>query len=96
MRAGFLDEVRALRGRPGLAAAAPSLRAVGYRQLWAHLEGGCDRETAIARAVAATRQLARRQLIWIRSDGGWQELDPGRPGAQDGWCRAVLQAAGRA
>lgn len=92
MAAGFLDEVRALRARPGLAAGAPSLRAVGYRQLWMHLEGGCDREAAVARTVAATRQLARRQLTWIRSDCGWQVLDPCRPDAREAWCLALHRA----
>ena len=64
---GFLDEVRALRRRPGLTAASASMRAVGYRQLWAHLGGEYDWDQARQRAIAATRQLAKRQLTWLRS-----------------------------
>jgi tRNA dimethylallyltransferase len=67
MAAGFLDEVRALRSRGDLTARHPSMRAVGYRQLWAHLDGACDLAEAVRRGVAATRQLAKRQLTWLRS-----------------------------
>jgi tRNA dimethylallyltransferase len=67
MRAGFLDEVRALRARGDLTARHPSMRAVGYRQLWAHLDGAYDLTEAVRRGVAATRQLAKRQLTWMRS-----------------------------
>jgi tRNA dimethylallyltransferase len=67
IRAGFLDEVRSLRGRGDLTARHPSMRAVGYRQLWAHLDGTYDLTEAVRRSVAATRQLAKRQLTWMRS-----------------------------
>jgi len=67
MKAGFLDEVRALSARGDLTARHPSMRAVGYRQLWAHLEGAYDLSEAVRRGVAATRQLAKRQLTWMRS-----------------------------
>jgi len=76
MQEGFLEEVRALRARSSLAPEAPSLRAVGYRQLWAHLAGEIDLPTAVARAVVATRQLAKRQLTWIHADPDWEGLDP--------------------
>jgi tRNA dimethylallyltransferase len=78
MQEGFLAEVRALRARSSLAPEAPSLRAVGYRQLWAHLVGEIDLPTAVARAVVATRQLAKRQLTWIHADPDWEGLDPQR------------------
>jgi tRNA dimethylallyltransferase len=65
--AGFTDEVRALRARGDLHAAMPSMRCVGYRQVWEHLDGRYDAATTIARAGAATRQLAKRQLTWLRS-----------------------------
>jgi len=65
--AGLLDEVRGLRARPELHAGLPSMRCVGYRQLWEHLDGRYDLETAIQRAIAATRQLAKRQLTWLRA-----------------------------
>ena len=76
MQEGFLEEVRALRARSSLAPEAPSLRAVGYRQLWAHLAGEFDLPTAVARAIVATRQLAKRQLTWIHADPDWEGLDP--------------------
>jgi tRNA dimethylallyltransferase len=79
MAEGLLDEVRALRARPGLLASAPSLRAVGYRQLWGYLDGppsATGLERAVGSAVAATRQLAKRQLTWINADPGWRRVDP--------------------
>ncbi len=65
--AGFLDEVRALRARGDLHPQLPALRAVGYRQAWAHLDGATDAPTFEAQALAATRQLAKRQLTWLRA-----------------------------
>ena len=76
MAAGFLEEVRRLRGGGGLTARHPSMRAVGYRQLWAHLDGRCPLEEAVQRAVAATRQLAKRQLTWMRGEAGGRWIDP--------------------
>jgi len=64
--AGFVDEVRRLRARADLNAGLPSMRAVGYRQAWAALDDG-DLGTLAAKASAATRQLAKRQLTWLRS-----------------------------
>ena len=68
MAAGLLDEVRALRARGDLDPDLPSLRAVGYRQLWSHLAGECGLEDAMAAARQATRNLAKRQLTWLRAD----------------------------
>ena len=66
MRQGFLQEVATLRqglqGRSDL----PAARAVGYRQLWRHLDGECSLEEAVEQGIAATRQLAKRQLTWLR------------------------------
>src|SRR5262249_32166679 len=76
MAAGFLDEVRLLRDRGDLTSAHSSMRAVGYRQLWAHLEGQYDLPEAGRRALAATRQLAKRQLTWMRAETRGQWLDP--------------------
>jgi tRNA dimethylallyltransferase len=67
MTAGFLEEVRGLHARGDLTARHPSMRAVGYRQLWAHLDGTYDLTEAVRRGVAATRQLAKRQITWLRS-----------------------------
>jgi len=64
--AGFLDEVRRLRERSALTAEHPSMRAVGYRQLWRFLAGHCGLEESKKQALAATRQLAKRQLTWLR------------------------------
>jgi len=73
------------------------LRAVGYRQLWAHLRGEYSFEEAVRRAVAATRQLAKRQLTWINADPGWRRLEPFDRQALAHWvdeaifvCRASL------
>ncbi len=65
---GLLDEVEGLYARGDLTAALPSLRSVGYRQVWQYLEGQVDYETMIERAVTATRQLAKRQLTWLRAE----------------------------
>ena len=66
--AGFVDEVAVLRQRPGLTAAHPSMRSVGYRQFWQHLDGEYDITEACKRALFATRQLAKRQITWLRSE----------------------------
>jgi tRNA dimethylallyltransferase len=76
MDAGFLEEVRALHRRGDLTARHSSMRAVGYRQLWAHLDGACGLDEAIERGVAATRQLAKRQLTWMRTETTPRWLDP--------------------
>ncbi|MYF09924.1 MAG: tRNA (adenosine(37)-N6)-dimethylallyltransferase MiaA [Gammaproteobacteria bacterium] len=68
LRAGFAEEVQRLRQRPDLSPRLPALRAVGYRQMWDHLEGEFEASEMRAKALAATRQLARRQLTWLR---GW-------------------------
>ena len=67
LAAGLVDEVRALKTRFPLNSAMPSMRAVGYRQVWEHLEGRYDAAELRNRGVAATRQLAKRQLTWLRS-----------------------------
>ena len=69
--AGLIDEVRGLRARGDLHLGLPSMRCVGYRQAWEALDAGLDgqalRADLLARGVAATRQLAKRQLTWLRS-----------------------------
>ncbi|MGB5096565.1 MAG: tRNA (adenosine(37)-N6)-dimethylallyltransferase MiaA [Porticoccaceae bacterium] len=66
LAAGLVAEVRALYERGDLNPDLPSMRAAGYRQVWAHLDGECDTATMAARGIAATRQLAKRQLTWLR------------------------------
>lgn len=68
MDAGLLDEVRVLHQRGDLHRELPSIRSVGYRQLWAYLEGELDLDTAITRAITATRQFAKRQLTWLNTE----------------------------
>ena len=65
---GFLGEVEALRRRKDLHCSLPSIRSVGYRQAWNHLAGEYGYETMCEKAVAATRQLAKRQLTWLRGE----------------------------
>jgi tRNA dimethylallyltransferase len=73
---GFLEEVRRLRERDGLTSRHPSMRAVGYRQFWEHLDGATTLEQARTRALAATRQLAKRQITWLRSEASLSRFDP--------------------
>jgi tRNA dimethylallyltransferase len=70
---GFIDEVKALRSRKDCHPGLPSIRAVGYRQAWSHLSGEYDQEEMIDKAIIATRQMAKRQLTWLRAqpDGVW-------------------------
>ncbi|MGH8444838.1 MAG: tRNA (adenosine(37)-N6)-dimethylallyltransferase MiaA [Solimonas sp.] len=79
MAGGFLDEVARLHRRGDLHAELPSVRAVGYRQLWSHLDGECALDEAVQRGIAATRQFAKRQLTWLRSERDLHWLDPARP-----------------
>ncbi len=71
LAAGFEQEMQQLYARPGLHPGLPAVRAVGYRQFWAYLSGEYSREDAIEKAIAATRQLAKRQLTWLRK---WPDL----------------------
>ncbi len=65
---GFVDELRRLRQRPALQRESPAMRSVGYRQFWSFLDGEITFEEAADRALFATRQLAKRQLTWLRSE----------------------------
>ena len=94
MRAGFLDEARALYARGDLTADHPSMRAVGYRQLWAHLAGQCSLSEAVEQGIAATRQLAKRQLTWLRAEPQMVAVDTQPADAYESW-RAKLDAAWR-
>lgn len=64
---GLLDEVRGLHARADLHPGLPSVRCVGYRQMWAHLDGEISLEDAREQGIAATRQLAKRQITWLRA-----------------------------
>jgi tRNA dimethylallyltransferase len=76
MEQGFADEVARLRARKDLCADLPSMRAVGYRQLWKFLDGEYDLNEAIRRGIAATRQYAKRQLTWLRGEIARQAYRP--------------------
>jgi len=81
LASGFLDEVRALRALPPLRdhpapLDLPALRAVGYRQAWEHLDGATDAATFRDRGIFATRQLAKRQLTWLRGQRDLRWFDP--------------------
>ena len=76
VKAGFLEGVRKLMARPGFDENLPSMRAVGYRQAIAHLKGETTFEQFLESGKAATRQLAKRQITWLRSMPGVTVFDP--------------------
>jgi len=80
LEAGLEAEVRALLTRGDLDPDMPALRAVGYRQMVAYLRGETDRQTMIDKAVDATRQLAKRQMTWLRREADALWLEPGESG----------------
>jgi len=78
LAAGLVEEVERLHRRPGMHADLPSMRAVGYRQVWAYLEGELDYAAMRERGIIATRQLAKRQLTWLRGMEGLEWIDSER------------------
>ena len=80
---GFADEVRALYARPDLHPGLPSMRAVGYRQVWAWLAGEYGEAEMVERGIAATRQYAKRQITWLRGEPELAWLDPATPDLAD-------------
>jgi len=92
LAAGFLEEVRALRARGDLHAELPSMRCVGYRQAWEVLDGLADMGSLRERGIAATRQLAKRQITWLRSMPQRQVVDCQAEDAAQQVLRAVEQA----
>ncbi len=71
LAAGLIDEARSLLQRHELHSGLPAMRAVGYRQVFGYLHGRYDHAGMTARAVAATRQYAKRQMTWLRGEPGW-------------------------
>ena len=71
LEAGLIDEVKELHGRDNLDTALPSIKSVGYRQVWQYLDGELDYDGMVEKSIIATRQLAKRQLTWLRS---WPDL----------------------
>lgn len=76
LESGFLQEMRALMARGDLNADMTSIRSVGYRQAWSFLLGETDYETFVGKGVIATRQLAKRQMTWLRKEQGLLSVDP--------------------
>ncbi len=68
INSGLIQEVEKMLGRGDLNPACPSVRAVGYRQVWSYLNGEIDRESMIEKGIAATRQLAKRQITWLNKE----------------------------
>ena len=89
---GFVEEVKTLRERPGLSADCPAMRSVGYRQFWQFLDGTCSLDEARRKALYATRQLAKRQITWLRSETDIFLTDPLEPGAIDAISAFLAQS----
>jgi len=79
LSSGLLEEVEALRKNTALHADLPAIRSVGYRQVWEYLDGQIDAEQMRYKALAATRQLGKRQLTWLRAIAGRNTFDPFNP-----------------
>ena len=94
LSAGFIDEVAALRARGDLHPDLPSMRCVGYRQVWETLDGRAPLATLRDRGIAATRQLAKRQLTWLRGMPGRQVLPVDDEKRPDELARELLKLAG--
>lgn len=90
--AGFVDELRRLRKRPGLKADCPAMRSVGYRQFWQHLDDEYTLDEARDRALYATRQLAKRQITWLRSEKRVFLVDPLEATAIDAISALLVQS----
>ena len=76
---GLIEEVKTLHKNPALHADLPAIRSVGYRQIWEYLEGKTNLEQMRYKALAATRQLGKRQLTWLRAIAGRNTFDPFSP-----------------
>jgi len=94
LAAGLVGELEGLRARHRLDASLPSMRTVGYRQAWETLEGEKPVATLEARGIAATRQLAKRQLTWLRSMNGVERLDCLRGDLAEGVAARVARFLG--
>ena len=94
LAAGFMDEVKTLRMNSALHADLPAVRSVGYRQAWEFLNGEIDAEQMRYKALAATRQLGKRQLTWLRAITGRRTFDPFNPAelkAALDYCKSKLK-----
>lgn len=87
---GFLDEVASLRARGDLDLSLPSMRAVGYRQVWEYLDGQYDYDEMVYRGVVATRQFAKRQFTWLRAEQGATWFDSESPELQNQALKYII------
>ena len=95
LEAGFVEEVKTLFDRGDLHTDLPAIRAVGYRQIWSHLSGEYSLEDARDKGIAATRQLAKRQITWLRGWSGLHWIDSEAKDGQEqvkNYLRNYLQA----
>jgi len=92
MDEGLINEVTALRKRNDLHLGLPAMKSVGYRQVWEYLEGEYDYATLVERGIIATRQLAKRQLTWLRSWPSLEWVDSQRPDALDKVLKLVRES----
>ena len=91
----FLEEVKTLRTNPALHSDLPAMRSVGYRQAWEYLEGKINWDEMRYKALAATRQLGKRQLTWLRAISGRKIFDPFNPlelRAAEDYCKKTLSS----
>jgi tRNA dimethylallyltransferase len=93
--AGLVGELRELRDRFPLDPSLPSMRCVGYRQAWEYQDGRIDAAALRARGIAATRQLAKRQLTWLRSTPA-QSFDPWAPNLAEAVAAPIIEALDKA
>jgi tRNA dimethylallyltransferase len=94
LRAGVVDEVRALYARGDLTEQHPAVRAVGYRQLWRYCAGSCSLDEAVQQAITATAQLAKRQLTWLRREQAMTTLPAHAVGLAAIVARSIHLAVG--
>lgn len=92
LAAGFLDEVRGLFARGDLTREHPAMRAVGYRQIWSYLEGSDTLADAESKAIVATRQLAKRQLTWLRRRPHATVFEAAHPNVAQGLVAALSRS----
>ena len=92
MDEGLINEVAALKKRNDLHLGLPAMKSVGYRQVWEYLDGEYDYATLVERGVIATRQLAKRQLTWLRSWPSLEWVDSQRPDAMDKVLKFVRES----
>ncbi|MGM0544241.1 MAG: tRNA (adenosine(37)-N6)-dimethylallyltransferase MiaA [Pseudomonadota bacterium] len=93
LQEGLIDEVAALKQRNDLHGDLPAMKSVGYRQVWEYLEGRYDDDTLVERGIIATRQLAKRQITWLRRWPSLHWIDTLQPNALDKVLKIVRESS---